>query len=201
MVWHAAHVSPLHSVDMSEGAKHTSSRLGTQSTMRNQIPGPGREAKGIPYLTEWRLSFSFSGAGPCQRELWILNLEGSSSIYYFQIWESKARSVECHQGREKAHLYKLDCGPAIFLCQMEGNGAGQNAWCLTTRNFTDTLPTCLTNSVSSSQTKWEKKKIEITKRTAEILAGQLMSDRSVTHVKKIKRGKKKNGFVKNSEVL
>ena len=47
----------------------------------------------------------------------------------------------------------------------------------------------------------KKKKIEITKRTAEILAGQLMSDRSVTHVKKIKRGKKKNGFVKNSEVL
>ena len=41
--------------------------------------------------------------------------------------QSKKKSVECHQGREKAHLYKLDCGPAIFLCQMEGNGAGQNA--------------------------------------------------------------------------
>lgn len=77
--------------------------------------------------------------------------------------QSKKKSVECHQGRKKAHLYKLHCGPVIFVCQMESNGNGQNAWCLRKRNFTDTLPTSLTNSVSSSQNKWGKK-IEIAKK-------------------------------------
>lgn len=202
-VWHTAHVSPLHSVNMSEGAKHTSSRLGTQSTMRNQIPGPGREAKGIPYLTEWRLSFSFPGAGSCQRELWILNLEGSSSIYYFQIWESKARRKVWNVIREgRKHIFtSLTVARQYFYVKWKAMELGK----MHDATQTEILqtPCLLLSQTLFPPPKWngKKKKIEITKRTAEILAGQLMSDRSVTPVKKIKRGKKKNGFVKNSEVL
>lgn len=120
MVWHAAHVSPLHSVNKSEGTKHTSSMSGTQSTVRSQIPGQSREGKGASYLTEWRLSFSFPGAGLCQRELWILNFEGSSSIYYFQIWKAK-QEEKCRMpsGKEKSTSLKTSLWPGD-ICMSNG---------------------------------------------------------------------------------
>lgn len=60
-------------------------------------------------------------------------------------------------GREENTFLWAWLWPSNILFQLEGNGNGQNVWCLTKRHFTGTLHTSLTHSISSSQKKWKKK--------------------------------------------
>lgn len=144
---------------MSERLEHVSTMLVTRSAKMSQIPGPGREAEGTAYFIEWWIPFSFPGAGSCQTKLWVLNFEDSCSIALFSDMEkqSKKKSIEWHQGRKKAHFYKLDCGLAIFYFKWKAREMSKTCG-VSQREILQTPCTSLTKSASFSQKKWKKKK-------------------------------------------
>lgn len=138
----------------------SSTMLGTRHTYIDKIIKAEEESQGIECFMEWWMSFYFFRAWLCQKKLWMLNSEITSSILFFSYMEkldAKKENVEWNEEKKNHNFISLSLTQPYFI-QMKGSRNGQNAYCLTewNRHITGALNTSLTNFIFS-QSGWEKK--------------------------------------------